>query len=98
MITADKLQEYVEYVVKEMYIENGGVVRHQTIGIPMGTNAAPMMANLWRWFKEREWMQKLGGNQQAKDLLHTYGFIDDVLTFGGVLPEETHLEVWHGGT
>ena len=37
----------VEYLIDNIYVEFGGHVYQQTVGIPMGTNCAPLVADLF---------------------------------------------------
>ena len=37
----------VEFVIYDIYVEFGGHVYQQTVGIPMGTNCAPLVADLF---------------------------------------------------
>ncbi len=41
------------------FVEFGGHVYQQTIGIPMGTNCAPLLADLFLYSYETEFMQQL---------------------------------------
>ena len=49
-ITVDKLIEYIRFLINNIYIKVGNRVFKQTIGIPMGTNCAPFLANLFLFF------------------------------------------------
>ena len=46
-ITSDQLITYVEYLVDKIFISIGNHVFKQVIGIPMGTDCAPLLANLF---------------------------------------------------
>ena len=35
----------VEFLIDNIYVEFGGRVYQQTVGIPMGTNCAPLVAD-----------------------------------------------------
>ena len=43
----DKLLEMLEYLIDNIYIVVGNRVFQQHIGIPMGTDCAPLLANLY---------------------------------------------------
>jgi hypothetical protein len=43
--TVDDICNNVYYLIDNNYIRFGGTVFHQTIGIPMGTNCAPLLAD-----------------------------------------------------
>ena len=64
-------------------MECGGEVFQQVVGIPMGTNCAPLLADLFLYSYEAEFVQSLikGGNRRlAKSFNFTYRYIDDVLS------------------
>ena len=44
---AEKLMEYIKFLVDNVYISVGNRIYKQTEGIPMGTDCAPMLANLF---------------------------------------------------
>ena len=54
----------------------------QVIGIPMGTNCAPLLADLFLYSYEAEFIQTLikSGKRHAKSFCFTYRYIDDVLS------------------
>ena len=42
----EKLMEYIKFLVDNVYISVRKRIYKQTVGIPMGTDCAPMLANL----------------------------------------------------
>ena len=44
--------EWTEYLIDNVYIKVGNYVYHQTICIPMETNCAPQLANLFLFHYE----------------------------------------------
>ena len=46
-IDKNKLVEWMEYLIDNVYIKVGNKVFRQTVGIPMGTDCAPQLANLF---------------------------------------------------
>ena len=42
----------VEFLIDNIYVEFGGHVYQQTVGIPMGTNCAPLVADLFSKFND----------------------------------------------
>ena len=46
-IDKSKLIEWTEYLIDNIYVKIGNKVHRQTIGIPMGTDCAPQLANLF---------------------------------------------------
>ena len=51
-IDGSKLLEWMEYLINNVYIKVGKRVYRQTIGIPMGTDCAPQLANLFLFHHE----------------------------------------------
>ena len=46
-VTEDELVEQIKFLVDNIYIQVGNRIFKQTIGIPMGTDCAPLLANLF---------------------------------------------------
>lgn len=69
-------------MVSNTYLVNGGVVRRQKVGIPMGTNCAPVLANLFLYTFEAKFIDWLWMHNptQARDFHMTFRYIDDVLS------------------
>ena len=51
-IDKSKLVELTEYLIDNVYVKAGNRVYRQTIGIPMGTDCAPQLANLYLFHRE----------------------------------------------
>ena len=51
-----KLVELTEYLIDNVYVKAGNRVYRQTIGIPMGTDCAPQLANLYLFHHEYMYM------------------------------------------
>ena len=49
----------IEFLVDNIYVRFGGQLFPQTIGIPMGTNCAPLLAYLFLYSYENEFLNKL---------------------------------------
>ena len=49
----------VEFLIDNIYVEFGGHVYQQTVGIPMGTNCAPLVADLFLYSYEADFVQHL---------------------------------------
>ena len=56
----------LEFLIDNIFVEFGGLVFQQTIGIPMGTNCAPLLADLFLYSYEAEFIQGLVQNKQKK--------------------------------
>jgi hypothetical protein len=60
----------------------GGCVFQQTVGIPMGTNCAPLLADLLLYLYEADFIQGFLKNNKkklARSFNFTFRYIDDVL-------------------
>ena len=49
----------IEFLVDNMYVRFGGQLFRQTVGIPMGTNCAPLLADLFLYSYENKFLDKL---------------------------------------
>ena len=73
----------LEYLIDNIFVEFGGRLFQQTIGIPMGTNCALLLADLFLFWYEVEFVQSLlkaGKKHLAQQFNFTYRYIDDVLS------------------
>ena len=64
-------------------IECGGEIFQQVIGILMGTNCAPLLADIFLYSYEAEFIQTLIKSEKlhlAKSFNFTYRYIEDVLS------------------
>ena len=97
------LVSLVEFLIDNIYALNGGILRRQTIGIPMGTNCAPAVFNLYLYYYESTWIDSLINTAQkelAKEFHLTFRLIDDVfavdspdfLTLSSCYPDFLTLE------
>ena len=65
-----------------IYIRFGTKLYRQIVGIPMGTNCAPLVADLFLFCYERDFMQNLSCDNQADDIKAfnlTSRYLDDLL-------------------
>ena len=73
----------IEFLIDNIFVESGGVIFQQVIGIPMGINCAPLLADLFLYSYEAEFIQTLiksGKRHLANSFCFTYRYIDDVLS------------------
>ena len=69
----------VEFLINNIYIENGDKIRRQKLGIPMGTNCSPSLANLFLYFYESSYIDKLD-NAIARAFHNSFRYMDDTLS------------------
>ena len=72
----------LEYLIDNIFVEFGGRIFQQRIGIPMGTNCAPLPTCLFLYSYEAEFVQSLlqVGKKHLAQFNFTYRYIDDVLS------------------
>ena len=57
--TANDICKMIEFLVDNIYVRFGGQLFRQIVGIPMGTNCAPLLADLFLYSYENEFLDKL---------------------------------------
>ena len=84
----------LEFLIDNIYIKVGKEIFRQQIGIPMGTDCAPFLANLFLFYYEYKYMKDLikRNIRLAKQFSYTTRYIDDLLTlnnnrFTKVIPD-----------
>ena len=89
-VCKSKLVEWTEYLTDNVDIKVGNNVFRQPIGIPMGTDCAPQLANLFLFHYEYSYMKNLMCNNlcMAKRFSDTIRYIDDLLTLNNSNFEE----------
>ena len=73
----------LEILVDNIFVVFAGKVFQQTVGIPMGTNYAPLLADIFLYSYEADFIQSLlstGKKHLASRFNLTYRYIDDVLS------------------
>ena len=53
------IKEMLGFLIDNIFVVFGSKIFQQTIGIPMGTNCAPLLADLFLYSYEAEFIQKL---------------------------------------
>ena len=74
----------IEFLVDNIYVRFGGQLSRQTLGIPMGTNCVPLLADLFLYSYENEFLDKIieGGKRKlARKFNLSYRYIDDLTSF-----------------
>ena len=85
--------EALIYLLDNIYIRFGTKLYRQIVGIPMGTNCAPLVADLFLFCYERDFMTSLSDVKQSEIIeafKSTSRYLDDLLNidnpcFGGVV-------------
>ena len=82
--TANDICKMIEFLVDNIYVRFGGQLFRQMVGIPMGTNCAPLLADLFLYSYENEFLDKLikeGKRKLARRFNLSYCYIDDLISF-----------------
>ena len=82
-VCMDTVKELIQFLVKNTFVKNGGILRQQVVGIPMGTNCAPLLANLYLYAYESTFIDRLVKSQGVEVARHfhmTFRLIDDLLS------------------
>jgi hypothetical protein len=63
------IKSLLDFLVDNIYVVFGDQVFQQSVGIPMGTNCAPLLANLFLYPYESEFVPKLlwDNNEEKKN-------------------------------
>ena len=93
----------LHYLLDNIFIRFGSKFYRQIVGIPMGTNSAPLVADLFLFCYERDFMLSLSDNNQA-DIIEAFNstsrYLDDLLNIdnpyfeqmvGQIYPTELQL-------
>jgi hypothetical protein len=78
----------VDFLVDNLYTEVGDRVFRQCVGIPMGTDCAPYLANLYLFALEYKYLDKLyktGATTTLQRFRYCFRYIDDLLTMNNTI-------------
>jgi hypothetical protein len=80
--TANDITNMVSVLVKNTYILNGRHLRQQTVGLPMGTNPAPHLADLTCFMYEARTVDQATARdpEEVRRFVGTCRYIDDILS------------------
>ena len=88
-----ELWEAFTFLMENIYVQFDGMVYQQIVGIPMGTNCAPLITDLFLYCYERDFMSDLQKSKRF-DLIDMFNdtsrYLDDIFTIDN--PEfEKHI-------
>ena len=103
----DELINHMKWLINNIYVVCGDFLFRQVIGIPMGTDCAPFLANLYLYSYEYQWLVKKYENKEF-DILRKFNYcfryIDDLLCITNdqfmdsimkeIYPKELSLSLW----
>ena len=92
-MSCSELCEAFTFLMENIYMQFDGMVYQQIVGIPMGTNCAPLIADLFLYCYERDFMSDLQKSKRF-DLIDRFNdtsrYLDDIFTIDN--PEfEKHI-------
>ena len=82
-LTETEIIYMLELLIDNTFVIFGGRVFQQTVGIPMGTNCAPLLADLFLYSYEADFIQgllKKNEKKLARSFNFTFRYIDDVFS------------------
>ena len=85
--SCQKVCDALVYLLDNIFIRFGTKPYRQIIGIPMGTNCAPLVADLFLFCYERDFMKSLSRENQA-DIIEAFNsisrYLDDLLNIDNI--------------
>ena len=84
MYTADIICQKIEFLIDNIFVQFGGCLFRQVIGILMGTNCAPLLVDLSLYSYENEFLDNMirsGHSRLARSFVLCYRYIDDLIAF-----------------
>ena len=101
--SCQKMCDALHYLLDNIFVRFGSKLYRQIVGIPMGTNCAPLVADLFLFCYERDFMLSLSDNYQS-DVIEAFNstsrYLDDLLNInnpyfeqmvGQIYPTELQL-------
>ena len=86
-MVVSKVFDALVYLLDNIFIRFGTKLYRQSIGIPMGTNCAPLVADLFVFCYERDFMKSLLRENQA-DIIEAFNstsrYLDDLLNIDNI--------------
>ena len=88
----------INFLIDNIFVECGVEVFQQVIGIPIGTNCAPLLADIFLYSYGAEFIQTLiksGKRHLAKSFNFTYRYIDDVFSLTNHKFSDYVYDIYH---
>ena len=73
----------IEFLIDSIFVRFGGCLFRQVTGIPMGTNCAPLLADLFLYSYKNEFLDNMirSGHKRLARSFNLCGYIDDLIVF-----------------
>ena len=84
MYTAGNICKMIEFLIDNIFVQFGGCLFRQVIGIPMGTNCAPLLADHFLHSYESEFLDNMirsGHRRLARSFNLCYRYTDGLIVF-----------------
>ena len=85
--SCQNVYDALTFLLDNIFIRFGTQLYRQVVGIPMGTNCAPLVADLFLFCYERDFMMALSDNKQT-DVIDAFNttsrYLDDILNINYV--------------
>ena len=84
MYTADNICQMIEFLIDNIFVQFGGCLFRQVIGIPLGTNCAPLLSDLFLYSYENEFLDNMirsGHRRLARSFNLCCKYTDDLIVF-----------------
>ena len=80
--TANDICKMIEFLVDNIYVRFDGQLFKQMVGIPMGTNCAPLLASFFLYsYENKSKLIKEGRRKLARKFNLSYSYTDDLISF-----------------
>ncbi len=77
--------EIIDFLTGNIYVRLGDEIFRQILGIPMGMNCAPLLANLYLFSYEYDFLMNLMKQKKlhmARKFNFSFQYIDDLISLG----------------
>ena len=95
--SCQKMCDALHFLFDNIFIRFGSKLYRQIVGIPMGTNCAPLVADLFLFYYERDFMLPLSDNNQA-DIIEAFNsisrYLDDLLNMDNPYFEQMVSQIY----
>ena len=84
MYTADNICKMTEFLIYNIFVQFGGRLFRQIIRIPMGTNCAPLLADLFLYSYEDQFLDNMIRSRHrrlVRSFNLCYRYNDDLIVF-----------------
>ena len=84
LYTADQICRMVEFLIENIFVKLGGCLFRHVIGTPMGTNCAPLLADLFLYSYESGFLDNMirsGHRKLTRSFNLCYRYTDDLIVF-----------------